>query len=158
MTAGTRLESLQSPLIEELEPRHIEKLSEMATEVEFDEGEIIFREGGECDQFYLLLSGRVALEILIPGRPVRVQTLTMGDELGWSSVLMREGRHFQARCAEPVRALCFDGTQLLEECKRDPAFGMALMHRLLAVVAGRLQATRLQLLDVFRMKERIARV
>lgn len=158
MPVQAQLKFLDSPLLEELEPRHITKLQELATEVEFQEGEIIFREGEECDQLYLVLSGRVALEILVPGRPVRIQTLTMGDELGWCSVLMRKGRLFQARCAEPVKALCFDGSKLLEVCEQDPAFGMALMHRLLAVVAGRLQATRMQLLDVFRMNQRIAKV
>jgi len=47
-----------------------------------------------------------------------------------------------------VEALAFDGGDLLAACKNDPQFGFVFMHRLLGVVAERLQATRLQLLDM----------
>ena len=38
--------------------------------------------------------------------------------------------------------------ELLAACREDKAFGFALMYRLLGVVSERLQATRLQLLDM----------
>jgi CRP-like cAMP-binding protein len=78
-----------------------------------------------------------------------VQTLSAGDELGWSALLMGSGKYFQARALGAVEALAFDGGELLQACKDDPSFGYALMHRLLAVVAERLQATRLQVLDSY---------
>jgi hypothetical protein len=49
----------------------------------------------------------------------------------------------------PVRALAFDGVQLLEACDNDNAFGYAVTRALLKVVARRLHATRIQLLDVY---------
>ncbi len=63
-------------------------------------------------------------------------------------MLMGRGKHFQARALERVEALAFDGGDLLASCKRDSQFGFVFMHRLLGVVAERLQATRLQLLDM----------
>ena len=93
--------------------------------------------------------GRVALEIVSDGVPHRVHTLSAGDELGWSAVLMGQGKYFQARALEKVEALAFDGPELLALCKSDPEFGFTVMHRLVAVVAERLQATRLQLLDMY---------
>ena len=95
------------------------------------------------------MTGLVALEIEAPGHTLRVQTLFAGDELGWSALLMGSGKHFQARALERVEALAFDGAELLAACKEDAAFGFALMHRLLGVVAERLQATRLQVLDMY---------
>ncbi len=77
-----------------------------------------------------------------------MQTLTAGDELGWSAILMGRRKHFQARALEPVEALALDGAELLAACRKDTAFGFALMYRLLGVVSERLQATRLQLLDM----------
>ena len=56
----------------------------------------------------------------------------------------------------PVRALAIHGPDLLEACRQDTAFGFALMRRLLEVVAGRLQATRLQLLEIFKIKAKLA--
>jgi CRP/FNR family transcriptional regulator, cyclic AMP receptor protein len=130
-------------------PQHIERLRTLAQEVRFAPDQVIFREGDDCHDFYLIVSGRVGLEITAPGRTLRVQTLTGGDEFGWSALLMGSGKHFQARALERVDALAFDALALLAACKEDPAFGFAFMHRLLAVVAGRLQSTRLQLHDMY---------
>lgn len=137
------------PFVEDFASEHIEKLSAMATRVRFDRDQVIFREGDECNDFFLIGSGLVALEITEPGHTFRIHTLSAGDELGWSALLMGRGKHFQARALERVEALALDGGDLLTACKQDPQFGFIFMHRLLGVVAGRLQATRLQLHDMY---------
>jgi CRP-like cAMP-binding protein len=135
------------PFVAEFEPRHVEKLATLAKEIRFDRDQVLFREGDECGEFYLIVNGLVALEIAAPGHTFRVQTLFAGDELGWSALLMGRGKHFQARTLERVDALAFEGTELLAACHEDTLFGFTLMQRLLGVVAERLQSTRLQLLD-----------
>ena len=137
------------PFVAEFEPRHVEKLATLANERRFDRDQILFREGDECSEFYLIVTGLVALEIAAPGHTFRVKTLFAGDELGWSALLMGRGKHFQARTLERVDALAFEGTELLAACREDTLFGFTLMQRLLRVVAERLQATRLQLLDMY---------
>lgn len=137
------------PFVAEFEARHVERLAELAREVRFERDQILFREGDECSDFYLIVNGLVALEIAAPKHVFRVQTLFAGDELGWSALLMGRGKNFQARTLERVDALAFDGGALLAACHEDPLFGFMLMQRLLAVVAERLQATRLQLLDMY---------
>ena len=136
------------PFVHEFEDRHIERLATLARDERFDRGHVIFREGDECSEFYLIVNGLVALEIAAPGHTFRVQTLFAGDELGWSALLMGSGKHFQARALERVDALSFNGVEVLASCREDTAFGFSLMQRLLGVVAERLQATRLQLLDM----------
>ncbi len=136
------------PFVEEFQPEHIERLRTMAREVSFAADQTIFREGDDAHDFYLIVSGRVALEMQEPDHVLRVQTLGAGDELGWSAVLMGSGKYFQARALEPVQALAFDGPQLLAACRDDKGFGFALMYRMLGVVSERLQATRLQLHDM----------
>jgi len=137
------------PFVAGLKPAYVEKMASLALEVRFGRDEVIFREGETSGRFYLLLSGKVALEVSAPGRIVRIETLGEGDELGWSSVVSAEGKHFQARSLEPVRALAFDGPRLRQICEQEPAFGYAVMQRLLRVVAERLQATRMQLVDMY---------
>jgi CRP/FNR family transcriptional regulator, cyclic AMP receptor protein len=137
------------PFVEEFQPAHIERLTKMAKEVEFARDQVIFHEGDECHDFYLIVTGRVALEIEAPEHTFRVQTLTAGDELGWSAILMGRGKHFQARALEHTKALAFDGGALLAACREDTSFGYALMYRMLGVVSERLQGTRLQLLDMY---------
>jgi CRP-like cAMP-binding protein len=134
--------------VDEFQPQHIEKLATMAREVEFQPDQIIFREGDDCHDFYLIVRGSIALEIAAPSYTFRVQNLKAGDELGWSAMLMGRGKHFQARALEHVDALAFDGQQVFDACRQDTSFGFALMYRMLGVVSERLQFTRLQLLDM----------
>jgi CRP/FNR family cyclic AMP-dependent transcriptional regulator len=137
------------PFVEKFAVEDVDKLASIATRVRFDRDQIIFREGDECSDFFLIVSGLVALEVTEPGHTFRIQTLSAGQEFGWSALLMGSGKHFQARALERVEALALDGGELLTVCKRDPQFGFALMQRLLGVVAERLQATRLQLHDMY---------
>ena len=147
-------QALQSALrrhhfVEAFEPAHIDKLVELATPVRFERDHVLFHEGDECNDFYMITSGLIALEVEEPGSTLRVQTLSAGDELGWSALLSASGKYFQARALDRVEALAFNGPSLLAECKRDPAFGFAFMYRLLGVVAARLQHTRLQVHDLY---------
>lgn len=151
MTAETSTQTLlaRHPFTTGMGGPAIEKLAALARAVGFARNEVIFREGDDCHDFFLVVDGRVALEIVSDGVPHRVHTLSAGDELGWSAVLMGQGKYFQARALEQAHALAFDGGDLITLCERDPTFGYKLMHRLLGVVAERLQATRLQLLDTY---------
>jgi len=139
----------KQPFVQGFQPQQIEKLVSLAKEVHFDRDHVIFREGDERYEFYLIASGLVSLEIAPSGQAFRVDTLSAGDELGWSSVLLDKGKYFQARALEPVDALVFAGADLRAMCEQDTAFGYALMLRILGVVSERLQATRLQVLDMY---------
>jgi CRP/FNR family cyclic AMP-dependent transcriptional regulator len=150
MVKESLLEVLAShPFVEQFEPAHIDKLAALAREVHFERDQVIFHEGDQCPDFFLILAGRVALEMEVPGHTLRVQTLSAGDELGWSAILVGKRKHFQARALLPVDALAFDAAALLGACRADTGFGFALMHRTLGVVSQRLQATRLQLFDMY---------
>ena len=137
------------PFVEQFGAENVDTLAAIATRVRFDRDQIVFREGDECSDFFLIVSGLVALEVTESGHTFRIQTLSAGQEFGWSALLMGSGKHFQARALERVEALALDGGALLTACKRDPHFGFTLMQRLLGVVAERLQATRLQLHDMY---------
>jgi CRP-like cAMP-binding protein len=157
MSAATMLATLEKhPFVDEFRPEHIARLRALAREVSFEPDRVIFKEGDDAHDFYLIVSGRVALEMQEPDHVLRVQTLAAGDELGWSSVLMGRGKYFQARALERTEALALDGGELLAACRADPAFGFAFMYRMLGVVSERLQATRLQLHDMHSPKAKRA--
>ena len=154
MTSDNVLETLKAqPFAIELEPSHITRLASMGKLARFGPDHVIFKEGELTDKFYLIVSGTVALEMLLPemnrARSVlRVQRLGPGDGLGWSAALVGRGKHFQARALDNVEALVFEGAEVLEACRQDASFGFAFMVRLLDVVSKRLQATRVQLVDM----------
>lgn len=150
MTTEALLAALQRhPFVSEFQPQHIERLASLAKEVWCDRDQVLFKEGDERREFYLVISGHVAIEMSVPGRFLRVEVVGPGEELGWSAVLAGATKHFQARALESSVLLAFDGARLLEACNEDPSFGFVLMRRMLGIVRGRLQATRLQLTDTY---------
>lgn len=137
------------PFLAGMKDESLQVLASLAGEMSFRKDELIFRQHDESSLFYLLLEGRVALEVAMPGRTVRIQTVGPGEELGWSSMLSPMRKQFQSRSLEAVRALAFDGARLRAACDADCALGYDLMRRILGVVAERLQNTRLQLIDMY---------
>jgi len=143
------LEALRGlAFVEGMEPQQVAKLAAMAKEVGFEKDEVIFREGDTGKQFYIVLSGKVALEVRTHKGASRLMTVEEGGELGWSFLLSKTGRHFRARTLDRVRALVFDGAALQKACEEDPLFGYRLTKRVLRVVSDRLEATRLHFLDI----------
>lgn len=137
------------PFLAGLPEADIAKLAELAFEVRFQPEQVLFREGDPSSFFYLIVTGHIALELQAPGRVFRIETIEQGDDLGWSSLLESVNKQFQARCLEPTRALAFDGPRLIALCEEDTQLGFRLMRKVVATVADRLRATRLQLLDVY---------
>ncbi|HUA82499.1 MAG TPA: cyclic nucleotide-binding domain-containing protein [Bryobacteraceae bacterium] len=123
-----------------LDPHHIHKLAGLALEAEFDAGHIIFHEGDERNRLYVILNGTVALKSDPDG--ASVQVLQPGDAFGWSALLDDAHRQFEARCLSHVRALAFEGRELVKAFDADPRLGYAVLKRMLVVLASRLEAAR----------------
>ena len=146
MTTDTLTELSQVSFFEEFLPRHMEKLTSLGSEVHFNKDEIIFRENQDCKVFYVILSGRIALEANVAGQTYCVQTLYASDVIGWSTVLNRK-KPFQARALDPVRVLEFELSTIRDACRSNPYFGCAFFEKLLTVMAECLEGTRVHLVE-----------
>ena len=135
------------PFFEGMKPEHLEVIAGCATEARFVSDQILFHEGEPANKFYLIQSGRIALEAHeLSDGTVPVQELGAGDVLGWSWLFPPFVWHLRARALEPTRAVVLDGAHLLIAAERNRDFGYELMKRVAQVVIQRLQATRKQLL------------
>ena len=113
-------------------------------------GTLLVREGEPADTFFLIRHGMVALEVQAPGRaPLRIGTLHEGEILGWSWLFAPYRWQLDGRAIEPCRLVAFDGACLRGKCEEDHELGYQLMTRFAGILIARLQATRLQLLDVY---------
>ncbi|RMG54690.1 MAG: cyclic nucleotide-binding domain-containing protein [Acidobacteria bacterium] len=140
----------EHPFFEGLEPRHLDLIVGCAINVRFDAGTFIFREGEEANAFYIIRHGQVALEIFVPQRgPLTIQTIGQGEVLGWSWLFPPYHWHFDARAVTLTRAIALDGQCLRAKCEEDHDLGYQLVKRFAHIIMQRLQATRLQLLDVY---------
>jgi CRP-like cAMP-binding protein len=118
--------------------------------VRFDAGKYLFREGDPADEFYLIRHGRVALELVAPGRAaITFQTVPEGEMVGISWLIPPYRRAYDARALDLVRAIGIDAKCLRDKCEADHDFGYTMMMRFVPVLVERLQATRLQVLDVY---------
>jgi CRP/FNR family cyclic AMP-dependent transcriptional regulator len=134
-----------------LDPAYLTLIAGCAKNVVFPEGVFLFREGEPADKFFLVRDGMMALEVTAPGRgQITVQTFTAGDIVGFSWLVERHHRfQFDGRTTAPTRALEMDGACLRAKCEADPKLGYELMRRFAVLASDMLQATRLQLLDVY---------
>lgn len=138
------------PFVKDLTEQHLQTLISCVTNVRFSEGSYIFHEGEEADKFYLIRTGRVALEIHAGKKGIiRVQTIGPGEVLGWSWLISPYRWHCDACVVEDVRALTFDGKCLRTKCETDHNFGYEMLKRFSQVLEQNLKATRMQLLDIY---------
>jgi CRP/FNR family cyclic AMP-dependent transcriptional regulator len=138
------------PAFAGMAPERLELIAGCAVNRVFENGEQILREGEPADAFYVIREGGVALETYVPQRgAVTIETLHDGDLLGWSWLVSPHRTVFDARASGRVHTVEFDGRCLRGKAEADPSLGYDLLTRFVAVIVERLQATRLQLLDVY---------
>jgi CRP/FNR family cyclic AMP-dependent transcriptional regulator len=125
-------------------------LAQILTRQQFGFDQVIFRSGEPADACYLVQSGSVALEVCSAGVGCRrLITAGEGELLGWSPFLKGACFTATARALEPSCLLRIPGEELLLSCERNPAFGYHILRQVIQVLASRINASRLQLLDLF---------
>lgn len=133
-----------------LRPEHLAQLVGCASTAVFPAGSYLFREGDPAETFYLIRDGRVALEVAAPGHgALTVQTVAAQDVVGFSWLIEPHRWQFDGRAVERVLAVRMEGACLRGKSEEDPGLGYELMRRFARLTVTRLQATRLQLLDVY---------
>ena len=140
----------EAPAFEGMSPEHLELIAGCGRNEVYEVGAYLLREGDPADRFYVLRRGHVAMEIFAPQRgAITVETIGPGDLLGWSWLVPPFRANLDARAVEETHALSFDAACLRGKCDEDPVLGYELMRRFIPVIAERLQATRVRLLDLY---------
>ncbi|MER6410102.1 cyclic nucleotide-binding domain-containing protein [Streptomyces humidus] len=129
---------------------HREQLMALAHEVSFATGDRIFDEGATADRFWIIHTGTVSLDLRVPGRqPAVIESLGAGKLLGWSWLVPPYVWHLGAEAASPVRAYEFDAAAVRALCAEDPRLDHELCTYVSGVLARRLRAARVRLLDLY---------
>jgi len=140
----------QHPFFEGLESYYTSLLAGCASNARFEAGKYILREGEEANEFYMIRQGRVAVEISPPHRKaIVVDKVGEGEILGWSWLLPPYTWAFHARCETDTRVIALDGKCLRSKCEQNHDLGYELLKRFAQIMNRRLDATRIQLLDLY---------
>jgi len=116
-------------------------------------GGYLIQRGSPAIGFRFIIAGRVALELLSHARPHVIQTLGAGDALGISWLVPPHVWQFSARAITDTHLIVFDTDAIREAAEHDITLHDELVTRFLKVMAKRLQATRLQVLDLYQRVE-----
>ena len=151
MTAGT-LERLleRHRFFARLRQEHLVLLTGCASNRSFRDGEYPFRQLDPAQEFYLIRHGRVSIEVVDPEKgKLALQTVGVNDVVGWTWIVPPYVHRFDARAVELTRVIALNGECLRGKLGEDTELGYELLRRFVGVIAERLEAARIQLLDLY---------
>ena len=130
----------QADIFYKCTPQQLEIVAGLCREHTYQSNEIIFTEGSQSHELYIIAKGEV--DILVDPnlvsepstseyQPVSIATLRMGQSFGEIS-LVDEGLRSATACAaqDATCLLILPREQLIDLCKTDQAFGFRLMYNL----------------------------
>jgi CRP/FNR family transcriptional regulator len=128
----------------------LKDIAEMCQIEEFEAGALVFKDGDKADKLYMLLEGRVSIEVDTgAGRKASVYTLTRGKFFGYPALIRPRYFTTYARCMDKVKVVSLLADDLVnkifkEDCRR----GYLVMNKCAELVAQKLHETRMQLLSL----------
>ncbi len=130
------------------------RLADLAGLTAHPAGAIVMHEGAPVDSLGVVVDGRLAIRLNVPGRGVvTVLTVEPGDFIGWSALVPPYRATSTIVALEATSVVTFEGAALRAALDGDPALAALVYRRVLDAVARRLAATRTQLLDLFAKAE-----
>lgn len=130
------------------------RLVDLAALTAHPAGAIVVHEGAPVDSLGVVVDGRLAIRLNVPGRGVMtVLTVEPGDFIGWSALVPPYRATSTIVALEATSVVTFEGSALRAALDDDPALAALVYRRVLDAVARRLAATRTQLLDLFARAE-----
>ncbi|MFD9499601.1 cyclic nucleotide-binding domain-containing protein [Streptomyces sp. NPDC060035] len=125
-------------------------LAETSHEVPLVQDARVFEEGRRADRFWIIRSGRVEVDLRVPGRRAAVvETLGRDDLLGWSWLFPPHVWHLGAHVVHAGRAVEFDAAAVRALCEDDAVLGRAVYKYVAETVAERLYGTRTRLMQLY---------
>jgi CRP/FNR family transcriptional regulator, cyclic AMP receptor protein len=138
------------PFFAVLDTASVQEVAGCARNEHIRAGQYLFREGGKADHFYVIMHGRITLELPSPGAgPLVLETVSDGEVLDWPWLIPPHQWPFDARAAEPTSVASLESACLRAKCDADPRLGYELILRVAQIMSDRLLATRLRLLDLY---------
>jgi CRP-like cAMP-binding protein len=124
----------------------VEQIARISKLHSYKKNEALFDEDQAADNLYLIVSGKVLLEVCTVETGCKpILTVGRGELLGWSS--LTNDRKYTARAValEPVEVIQIDGCQMRTICDSDPRFGYEFLRWAMSALAKRLSETWRQL-------------
>jgi CRP/FNR family cyclic AMP-dependent transcriptional regulator len=136
--------------LNDIDPDNLQQIASIAEIRVYDTNDILFHEGEPAEYVYLVVTGRIMLE-LCPATIYQKNLMSVGpgEMLGWSSFVEQRNYASTGVVTAPTQLVKIDGKRLRAICDRDPEFGYDFMHRIMRALAKRLTTTWSQLANIY---------
>lgn len=147
------------PIFEGLSDDELERIAALCREEVYEVGTVIHEEGAAADHLYIVLDGKVILELELELQPyasprrTTIEEITKGQAFGWSSLVEPHIRTLSAKCVERTRLILLKGSELLKLFDSEPHIGYKIMSAISKIVGSRLRDTRKKLMSFLRGEE-----
>jgi aspartate ammonia-lyase len=118
----------------------LHQLSRLVKPEEYECDALLFTEGSERTLLAIVVSGAVAIEKQINGRPIRLATLGAGEGVGEGLLLDDSTHGTSARALTDTSALVISREQVAEMIRETPTLYAALVGRAARAISQRLSA------------------
>jgi CRP-like cAMP-binding protein len=140
----------EHPFFQGMNTGYLKRITECASLLHFHSGDFIFRQDEEANHLYVILEGKVDVELFSAlGGPVVLQEIQKGGVLGWSWLMPPYRWRFDARTVEDVQTVALDAKCLRRRMEEDSGLGMDVLSRFVPVITQRLEFARLKLLNLY---------
>jgi len=135
-----------------LSPEELEKIAAITIIDRFRSGEVIFEDSYPGHDLYVIISGRVSvqMESITPHGVVSLTTIKPGEILGEFALIDSEPRSATALCTEETEVLIISGDRLRDLFERQNHIGFIVMRNLARIVCERIRRTNRILLNTMR--------
>jgi len=142
----------KSELFEALDESQLSAILSHSRVESCPEGRIIFQEGEEATDFYILIEGAIDLSVEVQEKVgVASQVRREGRVFGIPSLLEPYRYNVTAKCLVPSRILRIEADYLKTRMEEDPRLGIAIMKKLALIYFNRLNELRVGVVNFFKM-------
>ena len=122
-----------------LRPRMLEKLAEITDLIDFNEGDLIFKQKDVADYFYMLKRGKVLLEVYVADFiTVVTGAIKPTYSFGWSALTDQPRYMSYAVCAEDCEIFRVPGEDYIKLMDEDFEMGYLVMKSVARITRRRL--------------------
>jgi CRP-like cAMP-binding protein len=130
-----------------LSEAELDKVEALVEAVTFESGNYLMKEDEKGGRFYVVLKGRVEVEIQHPAtkEQTKIASVRAGELLGEMCLVDGTRRSASGRAAGEVKAIAIEDAKLRALMDSDPAIGYRLMRSIARLLASRVRDTNLRL-------------
>ncbi len=138
------------PFLLGLDQKYLLRIASVCERRLYKKDDYLMRFNQAANYFYLLEQGTVELINHVAGHfDDPLETISGNNVLGWSWLLEPYRWHFDVKAKTNLSGLLVHTEIFKAEMQTDPGFGAEMYKRFIKVIVERLQAARLQAMDIY---------